>query len=146
MPRLAAQWKWTCVRDLLLAGAHVTWFIVRAPDVQLYSNATFRCAGASTAFDTDISASLTLEGQGVIALALRDGDNIMVFVGNASSLTVTAAVALAALRGSYASRQFNSLRGHVGRFGRLTAAHIKRGVAIELESQGFCLLELRQDV
>jgi hypothetical protein len=146
VPRLAAQWKWTCVRDVLLAGAHVSWFIVRAPDVQLYSNATFRCAGASTTFDRDISASLTLEGQDVIALALRDGDNIMVFIGNTSGLTVTAAVALAALRGSYASRQFNSLRGTWADSGALTAAQLKRGIPIELESQGFCLLELRQDV
>ena len=146
VPRLAAQWKWTCVRDLLLAGAHVTWFIVRAPDVKLYSNATFRCAGASTTFDTDISDSLTLEGQDVVALALRDGDNIMVFVGNTSGLTVTAAVAIAAVRGSYASKQFNSLRGTWVDSGPLTAAQLKRGIALQLESQGFCLLELRGDV
>ncbi len=146
VPRLAAQWKWTCVRDLLLAGVSVTWFIVRAPDVRLYTNATFRCADAATAFETDISSSLTIEGQDVIALALRDGDSIMVFVGNTSSLTVTAAVALAALRGSYASKQFNSLHGAWTDSGAFTAAQLSRGIAIELESQGFCLIELRQDV
>jgi hypothetical protein len=146
VPRLAAQWKWTAVRDLLLSGTHVTWFIVRAPDVQLYTNAAFRCAGASTIYDDDISASLTLEGNDAIALALRDAGNIMVFIGNTSSLTSTASVAIAALRGSYAARQFNSLRGVWIDSGYLTAAQLDRGVAVELESQGFCLLELRQDV
>ena len=146
VPRLAAQWKWTAVRDLLLSGTHVTWFIVRAPDVQLYTNAAFRCAGASTIYDDDISASLTLEGNDAIALALRDAGNIMVFIGNTSSLTSTASVAIAALRGSYAARQFNSLRGVWIDSGYLTAKQLERGVAVELESQGFCLVELRQDV
>ena len=146
IPRLAAQWKWTCVRDLLLSGTRVTWFIVRTPDVHLFSNATFRCAGASTSFDSDISSSLTLEGQDVIALALRDGDNVMIFVGNTSGLTVTAAVGLGPLKGSYAARRFNSLRGMWVDSGALTADQLERGIPIELESQGFCLLELRQDV
>jgi hypothetical protein len=146
VPRLAAQWKWTAVRDLLLGGTRVTWFIVRAPDVQLYTNAAFRCAGTSARYEVDISASLTLEGQGVIAVGLRDDDNIIVFIGNASSLTVTAAIAVAELRGSYAGRQVNSLRGAWVDSGSVTAAQLKQGIAIELESQGFCLLEFRQDV
>jgi len=63
-----------------------------------------------------------------------------------SGLTVTAAVALAELRGSYAARQFNSLRGAWTDIGPLAAAQLERGIALELESQGFFLLELRQDV
>lgn len=145
-PRLAAQWKWTCVRDLLLGGTLVTWFIVRAPDLRLYSNAKFRCAGPASLYEADISSSLTLEGQDVIALALRDRESVIVFVGNTSSLTVTAAVAVAGLRGSYVSRCFNSLRGAWVDFETLTAARIERGIAVELESQGFCLIDLRQVV
>jgi hypothetical protein len=145
-PRLAAQWKWTAVRDLLLGGTRVTWFMVRAPDIQLYTNATFRCSGSSAKYESDISGLLTLEGQDVIAIALRDEATIIVLIGNTSGLTVTASVAVAELRGSFAARQFNSLRGIWVDAGALTAAQLKRGVAIELESQGFCLLELRQDV
>jgi hypothetical protein len=146
VPRLAAQWKWTGVRDLLVAGTRVTWFMVRAPDLQVFTNAGFRCAGKSTAFRTDMSAALRLEGQNVVALALRDDDTIVVFLGNTSNFTVTAAISTGGLSGAFAARQFNSQRGAWIDGGSPTAADVERGIAVELESGGFCLLELRQNV
>jgi hypothetical protein len=144
--RLAVHWKWTGVRDLLLAGTRVTWFMVRVPDVQLYTNAAFRCEGPARRFRSDVTPALTLEAQDAVGLALRDDDEIVLFVGNTSDRTVTAAAAIAGLQGSFAAREFNSLRGAWVDRGSIDAARLERGVAFELESRGFCLLELRADV
>jgi hypothetical protein len=143
-PRLSAQWKWTGVRDVPLAGDRVSWFIVRAPDLRLYTNATFRCGGTWHAYRTDLSSSLRLEGQTVVGLCLGDGEALAIFVGNTSEHAVAVAVAVDGLRGTFVGRTFNSLRGAWVDGARYDAADLARGIPLELESGGFCLSELRQ--
>jgi hypothetical protein len=145
-PRLPPQWSWLGVRNLLLAGKRLTWFVVRVPDVRLYTNATLRSAGSSENFDEDISAAMSVEGEDAVVLGLRQKETLALFVGNTSSRTLTTAIGLSGVRGSYAGRQFNSLRGEWTNLAALGADDLRRGVPVELERQGFCLFELTQDV
>jgi len=53
----------------------------------------------------------------------------------------------AALAGAYRRRTYNSLLGHwVEDDDLLSAEELTRGVTLQLEHKGFCLLELRQEV
>jgi hypothetical protein len=71
----------------------------------------------------------------------------VIFAGNtAARTTSTAATVRDDLQGAFAVREFNSMRGAWTERGRLTAAELERGVAIDLERSGFCILVLRQDV
>jgi hypothetical protein len=144
--RLASNWKWTGVRDVLLGGKRLSWFIVRTPEPRLYTNATFHCAGVSLVYEDDISSRLSIEGADSVALALAQNDNIAIFIGNTAQRTITTAVGLSGLSGAFAVRSFNSLRGEWIDEKQVSAADLKRGISIELNRQGFCVLELRQDV
>jgi hypothetical protein len=53
---------------------------------------------------------------------------------------------LTGIRGSFAGRQFNSLRGEWTEISALSAGALQHGIPVELEGQGFCLFELSQDV
>lgn len=145
-PRLPPQWKWVGVRDVLLAGKRLSWFVVRAPDLRLYTNARFRCPGTSTSFEEDISSAMSVEGENAVVLGLQQDESLVVFVGNTSLHTLTTAVRILGLRGSYAGRFFNSLRGDWTEITEVRAADLARGVPVELDRQGFCLFELTQDV
>ena len=71
----------------------------------------------------------------------------MIFVGNtADRTTSTAATIRDDLQGAFVVREFNSMREAWVDRGQLTAAELERGVAIDLERSGFCILGLRQDV
>jgi hypothetical protein len=145
-PRLPPQWKWLGVRDLLLAGKRLTWFVVRVPDLRLYTNASFRCPGPSDVFEEDVSGAVTIEGEDAVAVGLRQRNSIALFVGNTSSRTLTTALRLSGVRGSFAGRQFNSLSGEWTEIASLSAGDLQRGVRVQLDRQGFCLFELAQDV
>jgi glycogen debranching enzyme len=145
-PRLPPQWKWVGVRNVILAEKRLTWFVVRVPDVRLYTNATFRCPGTSSVFEEDISSAMSVEGEDVVTLGLRQGESLALFVANTSVHTLTTALRVVGLFGSFAGRQFNSLRGEWTEIAALSASDLQRGMPVELDRQGFCLLELTQDV
>lgn len=147
-PRLAGCWKWMGVRDLMLAGERVSWFVARLPEVTLYSNARFHCNGTSYSYDEDLSRTLAVEGDAAVGIALRQADRVVIFVGNTSPSTVTTAVGIrAGLKGAFTSRIFNSLRDEwVDDAVSVDASDLARGVRIELDRHGFCIIELRQDV
>lgn len=145
-PRLPPQWKWVGVRNVLLAGKRLTWFVVRVPDLQLYTDAQFRCSDTSQVFDEDVSSAMSIEGDDAVAIGLRQDTSIALFVGNTSSRTLTTAMGLTGIRGSFAGRQFNSLRGEWTEISALSAGALQHGIPVELEGQGFCLFELSQDV
>ncbi len=146
-PKLAADWKWMGVRNLPLAGEHLTWFVVRAPEVRMYANFRFDQSMAYEAYDTDISADVHVSGDAATAIALRKNHHLTIFVGNTADRTITTALRLSTiLGGRYATRVFNSLRGEWLDAPSTDAADLKRGIAIQLDGKGFCVLELRQEV
>ena len=146
-PRLAPSWKWSAARDVVLGDRRLTWFAVRTPVLELYINAPLPSSSPTRVYEQDISGALRVEGDATVGLALRRGDELLIFVGNtADRTTSTAATVCADLQGAFAVREFNSMREAWTERGRLTAADLERGVAIDLERSGFCILGLRQDV
>lgn len=146
-PKLAADWKWLGVRNVPLAGEHLTWFVVRAPEVRMYANFRFDQPTPYEAYDTDISADVHVSGDAATAIALRKGHHLTIFVGNTADRTVTTAMRLSTkLGGQYATRMFSSLRGDWQDAPSTDAAALKRGIAIQLDGKGFCVLELRQEI
>ena len=145
-PRLPPEWKWMGVRNLRLAGEDVTWFVARTPELKLYGTFRFDPSMPYDPYDTDISPEIHISGQRACAIALRNGENITIFVGNTSDRTTTTAVRMRQeLSGSYAMRVFNSLRGTwvESRLSDTTA--LADGLAVELDREGFCVLELRKE-
>ncbi len=146
-PKLAPDWKWLGVRNLPLAGKRFTWFVVRAPELKMYANFRFGQSMVYEAYDSDVSAQVHVTGDDATAMALRKDDRFAIFVGNTSGHTITTALRLdAELDGIYASRVYNSLRADWLEASSVDAADLARGIAIQLDGKGFCVLELRQEL
>ena len=146
-PRLAPDWKWLGVRNLPLAGKSYTWFVVRAPDIKVYANFRFDQPLPYETHDRDISPQVRASGEAAVAIALRRGKHFTIFVGNTTNRTITTALrVLLNLTHSYAGRSYNSLRGAWVETPVLNATALKNGIPIELDSKGFCVLELHERV
>jgi len=146
-PKLAPDWQWMGVQNLPFRGEHLTWFVVRLPELQMYGNFEFDRSAACVVYDSDLTGSVHLTGDAATGMALRKGENIVLFVGNTTERTVTTAVSIdLPLRGSYAVRSFNSLRGAWVDGDAVESGLLRRGVPVQLDRKGFCVLELRQEV
>jgi len=146
-PKLAPDWQWMGVQNLPFRGKFLTWFVVRLPDLQMYGNFQFDRSTNSIVYDTDVTESVHVTGDAATSMGLRKGENIVIFVGNTTERTITTAVSVDLnLSGSYSVKAFNSLRGEWVNDDILDSAAIRRGVAIQLDRKGFCVLELRQEV
>jgi hypothetical protein len=143
-PRLAPDWKWLGMRNLPYRGQDLTWFVARAPELRMYSNAAFHQSSPYIAYRDDVSGSLRTSGHAASALALRQDDDLVLFVGNTVERTVATALRIQdGVSGSYALRAFNSLRGAWVDEGRVSAETLRRGLPLQLERKGFWLAELR---
>ncbi len=146
-PRLSPDWKWIAVRDLPFNGKCLTWFVVRAPELQMYTNYSFQQSSPYLAYDEDISRSMHVSGDAAVGLALRQDQRLVIFVGNTTQRTITTAVRVKEdLSGSYSMRVFNSLRGAWVENATASADDLVRGLPVQLERKGFCVMELRQEV
>ena len=147
-PNLAPDWKWMGVQDLLYRGHHITWFAVRMPELQMYTNFHFQESSPYVAYDEDISSSVHVTGGLSVALGLRQGADLLLFVGNTDDRTTTAALALdAKIEGAYRWRVFNSFIGRWEESTELVSAEsLRTGIAIQVERSGFWVLDLKQAV
>jgi hypothetical protein len=147
-PRLSPAWKWLGVQNLPYHGRSLTWFAARTPDVQMYSNFHFQESSPYVAYDTDISEQTHVRGDSATTLGLRQGADMMVFVGNTEDRAITTALHIeGTLSGSYRKRAFNSLVGHWQEENDLLPGEqLNRGLVLELERQGFVLLDLQQEL
>jgi Bacterial alpha-L-rhamnosidase 6 hairpin glycosidase domain len=143
-PRLPPQWKWLGVRNLVLRGKPLTWFIARIPEPTLY--ATFDCSSEFTlqTYDADITPMLRLE-HGVTEIALRRGRNYIIFIGNTATHTIITPVRFARkLAGRYRVRYFTSLLGEWMTHGEMEGSEIERGLAVDIDALGFCVIDLQR--
>ncbi len=142
-PRLAPDWKWLGMRNLPFRGRVLTWFVVRAPELRVYANIPFRYSGDLAAYDEDVTPTLNVTGHAVVALGLKRSNDLVIFVGNTVERTVTTALRSdVGERGSFAVREYNSLR-HAWRDGGVVSSQeLARGIPLELDRKGFCVLEL----
>jgi hypothetical protein len=146
-PRLSPDWKWLGVRNLPLAGASYAWFAVRAPELKMYANFRFDQSFPYDAYDSDVTPKVRVSGDAAVAIALRKRNHLTIFVGNTTDRTITTALrVLVTMSKSYAVRSYNSQRGEWLQAPSLKAPALKRGISIELERRGFCVLELREQV
>lgn len=146
-PRLAADWKWMGVSNLPYRGKRLTWFAVRVPSLQVYTNFHPHGGAEYRAYDEDITTQVSAGLDAVTVMGLRQGENLMLFAGNKSDRTVHASVRLGVtLSGAYRARVYESLLGRWVDHGVLTAEALARGHVLQIERKGFSLLELTQEV
>lgn len=146
-PRLSPDWKWIGVRDLLLGNDRLTWFAVRVPEVQLYTNFRFQQSSTYVAYDTDVTDKMTVGGDAAVGIALHEGQALVLFVGNTTDRTITTSIAITnGLSGSYRMRYFNTLRGSWVEGQMASAQDLNKGIQVQLDGKGFCVFELRQEV
>lgn len=144
-PRLSPDWKWLGVRNVPFGEKYLTWFAVRVPELRLYSNFRFQQPTEYIAYDTDITHSMSVVGGAAVGVALRQGPNCVLFVGNTADRTITTAVSVSEnLGGAYAMHYFSSLRGGWTEGNILSDEELKNGIPVQLDSKGFCVFELRQ--
>ncbi len=147
-PHLAPDWKWMGVQDLLYRGHRITWFAARVPELRMYTNFHFQESPPYLAYDEDISSSVHVTGASGVSLGLRQGADLLLFVGNTEDRTTTAALWIDAdIKGAYHWRVFNSL---IGRWqetaGLISAELLRNGIALQLERSGFWVLDLKQAI
>ncbi len=147
-PRLAPDWKWMGVQNLPYRGQSLTWFAVRAPDVMAYTNFHFQESAPYLAYEEDVSRHVHVSGDAAVGLGLRQGDNLMLFVGNTEERTITTALRLDHdLAGSYRQHVFDSLLNRwVTVEELLPAEELRRGITLQIERKGFCVLDLKQEI
>jgi hypothetical protein len=147
-PRLAADWKWLAVSNLPYRGRRLTWLVVRAPDIEMYTNYHFQESAPYVAYEEDITSRVRATGDAAVSLGLRQGEDLLLFVGNTDEGTISTAVHVDGdLSGSYRCHVYDSL---VGRWKvddvLLPGERLTRGIPIQLEGKGFWVLELKQEV
>ncbi len=142
-PRLAPDWKWLGVRNVIFRGKSLSWFAIRQPELRTYSTFAFEGLAGETVFESDCSEEIALTGEAAAAMALKRGNDYAIVVGNTTDRTITTALGMEALKGaSYRVRSYNSLRGEW--VDEVLSAHdLQKGRALELDRHGFCALELR---
>ncbi|MBC5825299.1 MAG: hypothetical protein GIX02_10830 [Candidatus Eremiobacteraeota bacterium] len=147
-PRLAPDWKWCAVQNLPYCGQRLTWFVARAPDMQMYAN--FHSPRESVPheiFEQDISDKIHAGGEHIVFLGLRQDNHMIFFAGNTSDRTTSAALRVdAAFSGSYRVRVFDSLLGSWHDRGLLPGSAMEGGIAMRLERKGFWLVDLQQEL
>ncbi|MDQ2866702.1 MAG: hypothetical protein M3R51_10805 [Candidatus Eremiobacteraeota bacterium] len=143
-PHMAPDWRWMGVRNLRFRGNYVSWFVVRAGELTMYANFRFGHSMAYEAYDHDITDRLLqITDDEVTAIALERDGEIVVFLGNTASRTVTTSLVFKeSLRGAYSMRSFSSLRGE-WTSNETTGRKLFDGIPVQIDRGGFCVIELR---
>lgn len=148
-PHLAPDWKWLAVENLPFRDHFLTWFAVRLRDgISIYTNFNTPTADTpSTNYQDDISAYVQAAGDAVCAVGFRQGENLVMFVGNTGDRTSTTLVKITAqMSGSYHLRTYNSMLGEwIDTDERVPVDRLRRGLSVDLERRGFAVLELQQE-
>ncbi|HEV2260993.1 MAG TPA: hypothetical protein VGR69_01725 [Candidatus Rubrimentiphilum sp.] len=145
-PRLAPDWKWLGVRNVFFGEEKLTWFVVRAPQLRMYATFAFKNSIDTSIYKDDCTDTIELTGEAAAAIALRREDGHAIMIGNTTERTVRTALRVnfkpAFAKDSYGARVFNSLRGEWVE-AKISAEELSRGLPLELDRKGFCVLELR---
>lgn len=145
-PRLASDWKWMGVSNLPYRGRRLTWFAVRAPDLQVYANFHPHGGAEYRAYDEDITTQVSAGLDTVTVMGFRQDDNLVVFAGNKANRTVQTSVQIDfPLAGAYRVRVYESLLRQWADRGVVSAESLARGHVLQIERKGFSLLELTQE-
>lgn len=145
-PRLAAEWKWLGVRNITLAGKNLSWFVARIPDEKMYATFRFDQSAPYEPYDEDITNQIEVMGDDACAIALRKAQNIVILIGNTIDRTISTSVTVGGtVAGRYAVKLFNSLRGGWVDGASIDSRILRRGIPLQIDGKGFCVIELRQE-
>ncbi len=114
-PRLSPDWKWLGVRNVPFGEKYLTWFAVRVPELRLYSNFRFQQPTEYIPYDTDITYSMSVVGGAAVGVALRQGPNCVLFIGNTADRTITTAVSVSEILGGVFAMHTLTACGRVDR-------------------------------
>ncbi|MGH2511659.1 MAG: MGH1-like glycoside hydrolase domain-containing protein, partial [Candidatus Limnocylindrales bacterium] len=110
-PRPAPEWQWLGVRNLPLGGRAVAWFVVRTPELRLYTTGSLGQSLPCETYDVEVSDQVEVGDEAATTLALQRDGQLVILVGNTASRTITTVLRFRGrLEGAYASRSFSSLR------------------------------------
>lgn len=142
-PNLAPDWQWLAVQHLPLRGTHATWLMVRSPELTLYTTYAFEETEVAGRYEEDITEQVHVVGGEAVALGMRRGKDLLLFVGNTDDRTVTTSLRLERrVAGTYRARSYDSLLGRWKDNGALQAERLGKGMVMQVERKGFRLLEL----
>ena len=144
-PRLAPDWRWFGVRRLRFRDTFVTWFVVRTPALSMYANFRFQSELDYHAYDRDVTDELLdAVSDDVSAILLAREDEFVLFVGNTSDRTVSTSIIFKRrLKTHFSVRVFNSMRDEWVDADDVTGERLHRGIPVQVERRGFCVVELR---
>jgi glycogen debranching enzyme len=147
VPRPARMWKWMGVRNLLLRGERVSWFAVRLDALKVYAAYPFDSVDEECRYDEDISSTMHVTGEEAVVIGLSRAGSMAILVGNTIDRTVTTALSLAhpQLETLRKLRVYNSLRSEWIDVADYRPDHLRAGYPIQIDRQGFCLLELARE-
>ena len=141
-PRLAPDWKWLGVRNVMFRGKTLSWFAIRQPDLRMYSTFEFKESAEGTVYESDCTDKVHLTGEVAAPMALQRGNEYAILVGNTTERTITTALCLKdAARGKYRVRCYTSLRGEWVE-SEVSSEDLGSGLPLELDRHGFCALLL----
>lgn len=148
-PRLAPDWKWLAVENLPFRNRTLTWFAARLRDgISIYTNFDTPTDGTPvTNYKDDISPHVRAAGDAMCSVGFRQGENLIVFVGNTDDRSATTLVTITAdISGTYKVRSYNSMLGEwLDADDRVSVDGLRRGLSVDLERRGFAVLELQQE-
>ncbi len=146
-PRLAPDWTWMGVRALPYRGRSLTWLVARMPEERLYTTYAFDASPPASLYEEDITARIRIDGDQALTLGLRRGDGLLLFAGNTDDHTITTTLRLDEdLDGPYRLRVYDSMARRWGDDELVDASRLRRGVTVQIERQGFHLIELARHV
>ncbi len=146
-PRLAADWKWMAVQNLLHRGKYLTWFAVRMPDLRIFCDFQSLVDDIPhDVYEEDLSHKVRVTGDAVVAVGLRRQQKIVVMAGNISEQTVTTAVQIECeMGGEFQKRVYDSLvEDWTEDEGNIPADQLSTGIPVQIERKGFAVIELTQ--
>jgi len=146
-PRPANAWAWMGAHNLDLRGKTVSWFAARVPDLRVYANYPFPSVDEDQRFEEDITDEVHVSGENAVRLALRRADRAVILIGNTRDRTITTSVTVddRHLRGPHMLRAYNTLRREWVEQRNFDCETFRRGLAVQVNSHGFCLLELHRE-
>lgn len=146
-PRPPSSWDWIGVSNVILRGRPVTWFAVRIDDLRVYANYPFASIDREQQFDGDVSEAVHVTGESAVCLALHRPDRTVVFVGNTGERTITTTLRIrdAIANGRFRLRSYSTLRREWVEERDFDGSRLKRGLAVQINRRGFCLMELLRE-
>ena len=109
----------------------------------MYATFGFDQAEPYEGYDEDVSDSAEAGGDAATVIALRRNRRLTVLLANTADRSTMTSLTFKRIRsGKYSARDFNSLRGRWRDLPSIDAERLKRGLPVQLDAKGFCVLEM----